>query len=690
MLGGLLWLSVALSTPATAATAATPATAGAAATTPAPPSPPNPASATDTITVTAARTERRLGDTAASVVVLDQHAIAASASPAIDDILRQVPGFSLFRRTSSPYANPTTQGVSLRGLASSGASRSVVIEDGVRLNDPFGSWVYWGRVPLAAVERIEVLRGAASDLYGSGAMSGVIQVVTRGAAASQVLADASYGSERTGDASAFAAARHGDWRATAAAESFGTGGYVAIAPDLRGPIDTPVTSTYESAQGSVERVAEDAGRLFVRGGYYGESRDNGTPQQVNDTEIRQWAAGGDWQPWDGTLAMRLDGASQGFFQTFTAVAPGRESETLTRAESVPSRSLGFSTQGTAAISQNQGLVAGADLAQVSASTDETAFLAAGGSSQSAVEARQRTGGLFLEDLVSVASRLELDVGLRGDLWRNSAEPSGAAAAALPDREQTAWSPRLGAVVRASDGLRLTASAYRAFRAPTLNELYRGFRVGNVVTEANPNLNSELLTGAETGALWSNPAGRLTARAVAFWMEIDRPIANVTLAQTPSLITRERENLGRTRSRGIEAEITARLAPGLTLAAGGALDDATVTSFAAEPALVGKRVPEVPRQSLSLGLTWERERVAAFGVQARYVGQQFDDDLNQLPLRSWTGLDATATRPLPHGLAVFVAGENLLGNRAEVARTPLLTLGAPRLLRAGVRWAPPTR
>lgn len=654
-----------------------------------PSSPASPASVTDTITVTATRTERRLGDTAASVVVLDQRAIAASASPALDDVLRQVPGFSLFRRTSSPYANPTTQGVSLRGLASSGASRSVVIEDGVRLNDPFGSWVYWGRVPHAAVERLEVLRGAASDLYGSGAMSGVIQLVTRGAASPQVLAEASYGSERTGDASAFAAARHGDWRATAAAESFGTGGYVAIAPELRGPIDTPVTSTYESAQGTVERVAEDAGRLFVRGGYYGESRDNGTPRQVNDTEIRQWAAGGDWQPWDGTLAVRLDGSSQGFFQTFTAVAPDRDSETLTRAEAVPLRSLGFSAQGTGALSQTQGLVAGADLAQVNATTDETAFLAAGGTSQTDVEARQRTGGLFLEDLVSVSSRLELNLGVRGDLWRNSAQQSGttAATAGLPDRERTALSPRLGAVVRASDGLRLTASAYRAFRAPTLNELYRGFRVGNVVTEANPNLDAERLTGAESGALWSNPSGRVTARAVAFWMEIDRPIANVTLAQTPSLITRERENLGRTRSRGIEAEISARLAPGLQLSAGGALDDAAVVSFAAEPALVGKRVPEVPRQSLSLGLTYERERVATLNVQARYVGSQFDDDLNQLPLRSWTGLDATATRPLPRGLAVFVAGENLLGNRAEVARTPLLTLGAPRELRVGVRWAP---
>jgi len=686
-LGPLAPARAAAQPPATAVPAAGVPAAASGSAPPAPPAP-APTDVAETITVTAARTERRLGDTPASVVVLDQRAIAASAAPALDDILRQVPGFSLFRRTSGRFANPTTQGVSLRGLAASGASRTVVLEDGVRLNDPFGSWVYWGRVPRAAVERIEVVRGAESDLYGSGAMAGVIQLVTRGGATSQVLADASYGSERSGDASAFAAGRRGDWQATAAAESFGTAGYVAIAPDLRGPVDTPVNSDYESAQATVERAPQDAGRLFVRGGYYGESRDNGTPLQINDTEIRQWAAGGDWQPWNGSLGLRLDGSSQGFFQTFSAVAPDRESETLTRSQTVPVRSFDLAVQGTGALTRAQALVGGADLAQVDATNDETAFLAAGGTSQSAVAARQRTGGVFLEDLASVSSRLDLSLGMRGDLWRNSAEQrSATTASALPDRERTAWSPRLGAVLRAADDLRLTASVYRAFRAPTQNELYRSFRVGNTVTEANPALDAERLSGADGGALWSGLAGRLTARAVLYWMEIDRPIANVTVSATPSLITRERENLGRTRSRGIETEFTARLAPGLTLAAGGALIDATVVSFA-DPTLVGKRLPEVPRLSVSLGLDYDLAGAASLGLQARYVSSQFDDDLNQLLLHSSTDIDATATRPLARGLAVFVAGENLLGQRAEVARTPLLTLGAPRLLRLGLRYALP--
>src|SRR5437870_7573558 len=131
----------------------------------------------DSITVTATRPKTRLADTPASVVVLDRSAIASA--PTLDDALRQVPGFALFRRTGSRTANPTSQGVSLRGVGASGASRALVLDDGIPLNDAFGGWVYWGRVPRASIERIEVVRGGASDLYGSSAVGGVIQFVRR-------------------------------------------------------------------------------------------------------------------------------------------------------------------------------------------------------------------------------------------------------------------------------------------------------------------------------------------------------------------------------------------------------------------------------------------------------------------------------------------------------------------------------
>src|SRR5438132_13685588 len=147
----------------------------------------------DSITVTASRTPTRLADTPASVIVLSRDEIAASAAPTVDDALRQVPGFTLFRRSGSRTANPTSQGVSLRGVGGSGASRALVLDDGVPLNDPFGGWVYWGRIPTVALQRAEIVRGGASDLYGSGAMSGVVQFIRR--RDDTIAADVSYGQQ---------------------------------------------------------------------------------------------------------------------------------------------------------------------------------------------------------------------------------------------------------------------------------------------------------------------------------------------------------------------------------------------------------------------------------------------------------------------------------------------------------------
>src|SRR5438445_10366770 len=134
----------------------------------------SPPAASETIVVTATQTKTRLSDTPASVVVITREVMQMTAASTTDDALRQVPGFTLFRRSGSRSANPTSQGVSLRGVGASGASRAIVLDDGVPLNDPFGGWVYWGRIPRASLDRVEILRGGASDLYGSGGMSGVL------------------------------------------------------------------------------------------------------------------------------------------------------------------------------------------------------------------------------------------------------------------------------------------------------------------------------------------------------------------------------------------------------------------------------------------------------------------------------------------------------------------------------------
>jgi iron complex outermembrane recepter protein len=647
------------------------------------------------LTVTATRTESRIGETAASVRVLSSETLDATAALTLDDALRQVPGFQLFRRAGSRAANPTAQGVSLRGVGASGASRALVLADGVPLNDPFGGWVSWGRVPRASVSRVEVLRGGASHLYGSAALGGVVQILTRGIEERPVLAfEASGGGLQTYDATLFASGRRGRWGASLAAETFHTGGYFLIARDERGAADARAAARYASLSLLVEREFKDRARVFLRGSYFGEARANGTRLQRNRTHLRQAVAGLDFaDEGAGAFTLRAHAGTQVFDQNFTAVSADRESETLTRDQRVPAQTLGFSSQWSRAFGRRQTIVAGFEAREVRGASDELIFSAGRAVTQVGAGGRERTLGLFAEDSLRLSTNLLLTAGARLDRWRNVrglsvTSPAGgrgpSAVTNFPDREESAFSPRASLLYQAPRGLSLYASAYRAFRAPTLNELYRAFRVGNVLTLADENLRAERLAGAEGGAAYTSAGQSFTARATFFWLEVTRPVANVTLSETPALITRRRQNLGRTRSRGFEVQADTRLGARWSVSGGYQLTDARVVRFPADAALEGLRLPQVPLHSLTFRADYRDPSGLALGVQGRAAGLQYDDDLNRFRLNRFFTLDALGSRRLREGLELFAAAENLTGSRYEVGRTPLLTLGPPLSVRVGLR------
>ncbi len=651
-----------------------------------------PASLAETVIVTPTRAEIRLSDAPASVSVLDSKDVSHAAAQTVDDLLRQVPGFSIFRRSSSVVANPTTQGVSLRGAGASGASRTLVLTDGVPLNDAFGGWVYWDRVPREAVDRIEIVRGGSSDLYGSDALSGVINVLTRPASNRVVTAQTSYGTRDTADVSFFAADRWKGFTAALSGEAYRTDGYFIIAPEIRGTADDLAASKHRALTLRLGYDFNNDSAVFVRGSLFDEDRKNGTVLQTNDTANESVATGGRFKTGDGSnWNLTLFANQQRYHQTFSTVAANRNSEALNRLQFVPSRDVGASISWSRLSFEKHLLVAGVDVRGVRGTSNETAIANNRATTLITAGGRQRRSGFFVQDLFSISSRWQLSVNARYDNWRDSSGASVSKALAtgvvtpgfFPARSQNAFSPRLSLVFRPKEQLSLRASVYRAFRAPTLNELYRAFRVGNVQTLANETLIAERLTGGEAGASW-NPAGNLTTRLTAYWTETTNPISNFTLSVTPALITRQRRNLGRTRSSGIEAETEMRVAKYWQVTAGYLFADATVRRAPQDASLVGLQIPQVPRHQFTLQTVYSHPRYVTAAMQFRASGRQFDDDQNRLPLASFALIDVNIAKPFAKYFEAFVAVQNLLNERYTVARTPLETLGMPRMLRGGLR------
>lgn len=631
--------------------------------------------------MTATRNETEIADSAASIAVVDSDQLLSSAPIALDEKLRQLPGLTLFRRSGSRFAHPTAQGVSLRGIGASGASRALVLDDGVPLNDPFGGWIYWSLVPLESIDRVEVLRGGGSDLYGASALGGVIQLVRRTPREDRTLGSVSLGNDETLEASLFASRLERSWRWSAAARAFSTGGYVMVPTEVRGAVDRPAASESTSAELTVGRDLARAS-WSIRGSWLDESRDNGTPLQVNDTQILRVVAMADWALHDSLLELRAFGGNETFDAAFTALADDRESEELRRLQHVPVEDFGVNANWHAAPRGAHEWLAGADLRVVDGESRETIVLP-NNSIPAANGGRQQFAGLYLQDVIR-SGRLTATGALRVDWWRNGEgfERSGGGVVEHADASETALSPRASVLWAVTDRIGLAASAYRSFRAPTLNELYRGFRVGEVVTEANPLLEAERLTGIEGGV--NLHAGTTAVRARLFWNRIDDPIANVTLRVTPEIIERQRRNLGATRATGLEVDAELHPREDLELRGSVLFSDSEVVDFDADPGLEGNRLPQIPERQWSLSATWRPARNIHLSSQVRGSSGQFEDDRNELTLAAFTVVDLYVSLAVGPRVDAFVAADNLFDERVEIGRTPIPTIGPPRLLRIGIR------
>ena len=630
----------------------------------------------EAVNVTSSRTDVARVDPTSTVTVISSNELLSSGPATIDDALKAIPGFTLFRRTSSRNSNPTSQGVALRGVGGTSPSRSLVLADGMPLNDAFGGWVFWDKVPQAAIDRIEVDRGSGGDLYGADALGGVIQLLTikPSRPTGRLMLEA--GSLGTGSVSLFGGGRAHGWRYSGAGEWFTTDGYIPVATEQnpgiapRGPVDSDLGSTHRSAMAAAGYQTDNGWRFDVNANVFSEDRTNGTPLSINSTDSHHGSGDATGRLGGGFFTVRGYGGTQRYHQTFTTVNALRTAETFIRDQHVPTTFGGGGGQWLRAWGEHT-LLVGGEGRYVKGESDETPF------TQGVAQATTQAGGTdrrwsaFVQDTWQPTGRVTIVVGAHGDTWDSEALTG-------LTKSSSAFSPRAAAAYRVNDLVSVRGAVYHGFRAPTLNEFYRNFSAGNTQTRANPALDPERMTGGDAGVLVGN--ARASARVTMFWNRLDNAITAITLSTTPTQIIKQRANADRLESNGVELEGNARIATGVTI---NAALGVTSVHFNGDTALRGNRVPQVPSYNAAAGIQYARQGWTG-SAQLRVTGPQFEDDLNVFTLRRATVVDLFGSRAVTRWANVFVAAENLFDSIYDVGRTPVLTTGLPRTVRAGVR------
>lgn len=647
------------------------------------------------VVVEAARLPPSPSERAFSIVTLEGEAIATA--PRLDEALTATPGVQLFRRTSSQASNPTTQGISVRSIAGSGASRALVTLDGVPQNDPFGGWVLWTGLPPIAIEQARVVRGAGAGPYGAGALTGAIQLLERTGVPRGGEYEV-YGGER-GLAGGAAAGAVGDVFAAVAAE--GSEGWIPMG-EGRGAADTELY--YRGLSGALRWTPSLAGRqLALRLSGYQEKRGAGivgadsraTGATVSATVADPAAAealGWRVQAW----ARRSD-----FENRSAAVAAGRNSTTPANEQyATPAAGYGLN----AALRRHGaagGWELGADARLFDGETRENFRYMAGAFTRKRIAGgTQSVVGAYGEVYRNAGSWL-LTAGARLDRWATFDGHRGewdlvGGAQTLDNRPQDrdGWLPtaRLGARYDLGQGGYLRSAAYAGFRPATLNELYRPFRVGNDVTEANAGLEPEKLYGVEIG-LGGERAWRW--EVTVFANRLDGAIANVTVGFGPATfpvagvipeggVLRQRQNAGQVDAYGVEGEVE-RSWERASIRLAAAYTDAEVDGGSAAPQLTGLRPAQTPRLTVAAEGAWRPAERLNLRAIVRYEGGRWDDDLNTRKLSAGTQVNFRADWTVSRDVTLYAAAENLLDAAIETAETGdgLESFDQPRTLRAGL-------
>lgn len=637
------------------------------------------------VVVTATRTEKELESAPGSVSVITNEEIAKRNIETTDEALNATPGVVSTR--GKGYMD-THASVFLRGFT--GQNRTLVLLDGMVFNDPYSGGVLWPAISPENLERIEVVKGASSSLYGGYAMGGVIQLLTRMPTKREFVFQGGYGNSLGGGSEAMK-------------NLYKT--YVSYGDRIKDRFSILISNNYTTTDGYVSAFnvqssrpgsgisgwSETTSNTRTRQYLIGNKGENGYWQdnlmlkmqydfsdatKANFTFMRSeneydyndpttylrdaadapvWSygsvreasflsgPGGDEQ-YIYNLGMETEFSSVKLKMSFSYFDQTRawyvtpDSSVATRSggqgkySNTPSDAYSFDVQAIIPLLSRHLVTAGGAFRTGSAHSKEYSLAdwkheSAKGDLTYESKGSDRTFALFLQDEISLMHNLTVYLGARQDWWKTfDGQANQVGTTGFPidyaSRSDSSFSPKGAVVYKPFKDTTLRGSLGRAFRAPTILELYRTVRDhGGTTTAGNPDLKPETAVSWDIGieqGLWSG------ARVKATYFE--NYIDDLIYSKSESATLKTKVNAGEAESKGVEVEAEQRITSLLRLFANYTYTDTEIKKNAAAPASVGKRITGIPEHMVNLGADFEYGR---FGVMAtgRYVGKRYGQDSN---------------------------------------------------------------
>ena len=511
-------------------------------------------------------------DTARTLAEWDRGDLREAAPRTIDELLAREPSFSLYRRQTAMFGNPTSAGVSLRNTGATAASRTLVLLDGVPQNDPFGGWVYWARYDAAALDSIRIVPSSRAAVWGNQSPAGVVSMTGHPPFGRSHVIKAGGGGQGTIAGSTLHQMTSADESLSVSLAAFGlhSDGFYAVDSSQRGPIDRKLDIDLYGADVKLAWLAAPGLTIGQTTSFYTEERGNGTPLSRNATDALDFSLHVTSDNADHAWQVLAWHQRREFESVFSSVNADRSAETMALDQyDVPGRGTGGAFTLRWDHGDDWNFMVGTDTRLLTGETNEDV----GTFRRREAGGKQDFLGIFgmaqhrLDELTEINASARLDAWWLRDGRR--IETSLATGNTLRDEDQD---DRDGIEPSASieltrqlrEDLEAGISAGTGFRLPTLNELHRPFRVRNDIVEANPSLDPERFTSIEASLEWQ-PCGNLTASASVFHHWINDAIANVPVTDPAEIAEifgtippggsgSIRRNVDEARVAGIEAKI----------------------------------------------------------------------------------------------------------------------------------------